>query len=85
MVSVLKREFYVSVQFLLIVLVALIVAFFGMLPGGGDGESVEAINISEAWENVDPYVKSVLLIFSVLSVLRLAVISLAHSLKKRMG
>jgi hypothetical protein len=85
MVSVLKRELYVSVQFLLIVFVALVVAFFGMLPGGGGGELVEAINISEAWKNVNPYVQSVLLIFGVLSVLRLAVIFLAHSSKKRMG
>jgi len=85
MLGVLKRELYISVQFLLIVLVALISAFFGMLPGGGDGEFAEAINISEAWKNVDPYVKSVLSIFSVLSVLRLAVIFLTHSLKKRAG
>ncbi len=85
MASILQRELYVSVQFLLIVLVALIVAFFGMLPGSGDGELAEAINMSEAWKNLDPYVKSVLSIFSVLSVLRLAVIFLVHSLKKRVG
>lgn len=81
--SSLKRELFVSVQFLLIVFVALVVAFFGMLPGGGDGEFAVTVNISEAWKNIDPYVKSVLLTFSVLSVLRLAVISLAHSFKKR--
>jgi hypothetical protein len=85
MASILKRELYVSVQFLLIVLVALVAAFFGMLPGGGDGEFAEAVNISEAWKNVDPYVKSVLSIFCVLSVLRLTVISLVHSLKRRAG
>ena len=85
MASILKREFYVSVQFLLIALIALVVAFFGMLPGGGDGEFAIAVNISEAWKNIDPYVKSVLLIFSVLIVLRLAIIFLVHSFKKRMG
>ena len=83
--SILKREFYVSVQFFLIVSLALIAAFFGMLPSGGDGEFAEGINISEAWKNVDPYVKSVLTIFSVLSVLRLAAIFLVHSLKRRAG
>ena len=85
MSSVLKREFYVSVQFLLIVSAALMAAFFGTLPGGGDGELAEAINISEAWKNVDPYVKSVLSIFSVLSLLRLSAIFLVHSLRKRAG
>ena len=85
MTSILKRELYVSVQFLLIVLVALVAAFFGVLPGGGDGEFAVAINISEAWKNVDSYVKSVLTIFCGLSALRLAVIFLVHSLKKRVG
>ncbi len=85
MTRILKRELYVSVQFLLIILVALVAAFFGMLPGGGDGEFAVAINISEAWKNVDPYVKSVLSIFCVLSVLRLAVIYLVYSLRKRVG
>ena len=85
MASVLKRELFVSVQFLLIVHIALIAAFVGMLPGGGDGELAVTVNVSEAWKNIDPYVKSVLLTFSVLSVLRLAVIFLAHSIEKRMG
>ncbi len=85
MASILKREFYVSVQFLLIVLVALVAAFFVMLPGGGDGEFAVAINIAEAWKNIDHYVKSVLSIFCVLSVLRLTVIFLVHSLKNRAG
>ena len=80
-----KREFYVSVQFLLIAFVALVVAFFWMLPGGGGGEYDVQINISEAWRNISPYVNSVLLIFCALSVLRLAVIFLAHSFKRRVG
>jgi hypothetical protein len=82
MAGILQREFYVSVQFLILVFVALVAAFFRMLPDGGDGEFVVAINISEAWKNEEPYVKSVLIIFSVLSVLRLAIVFLVHSLKK---
>ncbi len=85
MASVLRREVYVSVQFLLMVLVALIAAFFGMLPGGGGGEYAEAINLKEAWRNVDSYVKSVLLVFSVLCVLRLSLIFLVQSFKRRVG
>ena len=85
MASILKRELFISAQFLLIAWVALLAAFFGMLPGGGGGEFAEAVNISEAWKNVDPYVKTVLTIFGVLSVLRLAAIFLVHSLKKRAG
>jgi hypothetical protein len=85
MARILKREFYVTLQFLLIALVAVIAAFFGMMPGGGDGEFAEAVNISEAWKNVAPYVKSFLSIFAMLSVLRLATIILVHSLKKPAG
>jgi hypothetical protein len=83
MAGSLRREFYISLQYLLMVLVALIVAFFWMLPGGG--VFAEAINLKEAWKNVDPFVKSVLLAFSVLCVLRLALISLVQSFKKRVG
>jgi hypothetical protein len=86
MADVLRREFYVSVQFLLLLLIALVAAFFGALPGGRGGEFVQAINLSEAWKNVAPYVESVLIIFGVLCVLRLAIIFIVHSLiRRRMG
>ena len=85
MTDILKRELYISIQFLLIAFVALIVAFFGMLPGGGDGEFPVAINISEACKNVAPYVRLVLLTFGVLSILRLAAIFLVHSIRRRVG
>jgi len=85
MASILKREFYTGVQFLLMVFVALVVAFFWTLAGHTEGEYAVAINISEAWRNEAPYVNSVLLIFSTLIVVRLAVIFLAHSFKQRIG
>jgi hypothetical protein len=77
--DVLEREISASIQFFIIMLFALVVAFFWMLPGGGNGEYAVAINMTEAWKNVAPYVNSVLLIFVALSVLRLAAIFLAHS------
>ena len=85
MASILKREFYTSVQFLLMVFVALVVAFCWTLAGRTEGEYAVAINSSEAWRNEAPYVNSVLLIFSTLIVVRLAVIFLAHSFKQRIG
>ena len=88
MASILKREIYVSIQFLLIVVVAVVVGFFRLVTGyePGGGEDVAAhINISEMWANEAPYVRSILLIFSVLTVLRLAVIYLVHSVRKRAG
>jgi len=81
----LKRELSFSVQYFVMVLVALVVAFFGMLPGSGSGEFADAINLNEAWKNVDPYVKSVLLIFSALCVVRLLAVSLVSAAKKPLG
>ncbi len=81
----LKRELSLSIQYFVMVFVALVAAFFGMLPGSGDGEIADAINLKEAWRNVDPYVKSVLLIFSALSVIRFLVASLVYSSKKSLG
>lgn len=82
--DVLEREMSASIQFFILMLIALVGAFFWMLPGGGsDGEFAEAINLTEAWKNVSPYVSSVLLIFVALSVLRLAAVYLAHSLLKK--
>jgi hypothetical protein len=79
----LKREFLLSLQYFLMVLVALVAAFFGVLvPVSSGGETVVAINVAEAWKNVDPYVKSVLLIFSALSVVRFLVVFLLYSSKK---
>ena len=79
MTQELKREFSLSLQYFLLVLVAFVAAFFGMLPDAGDGTH---INLKEAWRNVDPYVKSVLLIFSALCVARFFVVYLLHSVKK---
>ena len=81
----LKRELSLSIQYFVMVLVALVAAFFGMLPDSRDGEFVVHINLKEAWRNVDPYVKSVLLIFSALSVVRFLVVSLVHSAKKSLS
>jgi hypothetical protein len=81
--GVLEREISASIQFFLIMLFALIAAFFWMLPGGGNGEYAVAINLTEAWKDVAPYVNSVLLIFVALSVIRLAAIFLAHSFLKK--
>jgi hypothetical protein len=44
----LKRELSLSLQYFVMVIVALVAAFFGMLPGSGDGEYVVAINLNEA-------------------------------------
>jgi hypothetical protein len=88
MASILKREIYVSVQFLLIVLAAVVVGFFRLVtayvPGEGEDSAVH-INISEMWANEAPYVRSILLIFCVLTVLRMAVIFLVHSVRNRGG
>ena len=79
----LRREISASIQFFLILLLALVVAFFWELPRGGSGGVVEAINLKEAWKNFAPYVNSVLLIFGALSVVRLAAIFLARSSLKK--
>ncbi len=81
----LKRELSLSIQYFVMVFVAFVAAFLGMLPGSGDGPLANAINLNEAWRNVDPYVKSVLLIFSALSMARFLVVSLVHSAKKPLG
>ena len=83
MSKVLKREISASIQFFVIMLFALVTAFFWELPGGGDGKYAEAINLPEAWKNVAPYVNSALLIFAALSVLRVAAIFLTHSLIRK--
>ncbi|HEY0101002.1 MAG TPA: hypothetical protein VGB76_18900 [Pyrinomonadaceae bacterium] len=79
----LQREFVSAVQYFLMVLVALVAAFFGVfVPASTGGETVSAINIGEAWKNIDPYVKSVLFIFSSLSVVRFLFVFLLYSGKK---
>ena len=88
MASILKLEIYVSIQFLLIVVVAVMAGFFrltvGYTPGRGEDVAVH-INMFEMWANEAPYVRSILLIFGVLTVLRLAVIFLVHSTRNRGG
>jgi len=66
-----KRELFIGLQYFIILLVAVGVAFFAMLPSGGNGEYSQAINIHEAWKDIEPYVYQVLLAFTVLSVARL--------------
>lgn len=83
----LKREVAVLIQYLALLSVAQIAAFFWMLPSGfGEsqgGELAVMINIGEAWKNVDPYVWSVLLIFGVLGLVRLLTIFLANSVRAK--
>ncbi len=81
----LKRELSLSIQYFVMVFIASVAAFLGMLPGSGDGELAVTINLKEAWRNIDPYVKSVLIIFSMLSGVRFLVVSLVHSGRKPLG
>jgi threonine/homoserine/homoserine lactone efflux protein len=73
-----EREISATVQFFIILIIAIVLAFFWMLPSGGSGEFANAINLKEAWKNIAPYVNGVLLVFGGLSILRLALVYLAQ-------
>ncbi len=79
-----KRELSFSIQYFVIVLAAFVIAFFKIISDSysEDGEIADAINFSVAWGNVDPYVKSVLLIFCALSIIRFCIVFLMHAFRK---
>ena len=78
-----KRELRIGAQYFVILLVAVVVAFFAMLPSGGNGEVAQAINLNEAWKNIEPYVYQVLLAFTVLSVARFGIVSIVYYYQHR--
>jgi hypothetical protein len=76
-----KRELFVAVQYFVILILTVVLAFnVEMSQYSGDGSH---INMSEAWKNVEPYVRQVLLVFAVLSTLRFAVVSAAFYIGHR--
>lgn len=85
----LKREVVVLIQYLVLLFVAQVAAFLWMLSNALGGSEIEgeelaeAININEAWKNVDGYVWAVLLFFGALGVVRLLTIFLAKSARAK--
>jgi hypothetical protein len=72
----LEREITISIQFCLLLFFALVGAWVWGLPNA-------PINLKEAWRNFAPYINSVILIFIILSVLRLGAIYLLNFLLTR--
>ena len=72
----LKRELSLSIQYFLMAFIALIAPYLKWVFGS------EAINLTEAWKNIDPYLKTVLLIFLAMCVVRLLAVFILRSGKK---
>ncbi len=74
------RELLVAAQYLGLVLVALVVAFFAeIMPS----DPATHININVAWKNFEPYVRRVVLVFAALSLARAALVFAARYLLQR--
>lgn len=80
-----KREVIIGLQYLVMLLLALVVAFFAELPSGGsgDGELILAISLMEEWSNVAPYAYQVLAAFAALGAARLAIIIMVYGYLNR--
>ncbi len=83
----LKRELFVTLQYLFILVFALVAAFFRVLTPSAENceDCADAINLAYAWRNFDPYIYSVLLIFFGLSVIRFCTIFLIRSAKRKVN
>lgn len=74
-----RREVSTWIQYATITLLAAVLTFVYGLPGGKqEGQYAEAINLQEAWRNYAPVVRSWLLIFLLLSTLRLVIVYVLH-------
>ena len=75
-----RREVKLGVQYFLLAVVAGLAAFAFALPHGSrEGEIAVAVNIREAWLNYEPLLRSWLLGFAFLSIIRIVIIYIARS------
>jgi uncharacterized membrane protein len=79
-----RREVKICAQYFALALVSGVAAFVLALPHGGrEGEIAVAVNIREAWLNYEPMLRSWLLGFAFLSIIRLLIIYIARSGQNR--
>lgn len=73
-----RWELKTCAQYFAIALIAGVGAFVSFMPDAEGGEIAIAVNIGEAWRNYMPVLGTWLLVFAILSIIRLLILYTVH-------